>query len=366
MQSAINGVGQLLPRFFGWWLGELAALVPARLRRVMLQRTDVLCFAFAGQEIVIRRYVDDARTRIARIDLEGQDAAAQRAAVEAIVHSESTRRTSMVITLPAGNALHKRLDLPLAAESGLKDLLYFELDRQTPYRAEQVRYDYRIVSRDPETQRIVVELLVVPRDAVDRAVGLAAGWGLPVSAITVEGVDDPAQPEFDLAGERHDVGPSRVGGLFSGLLALSALALLGAAVYVPLDAQRRAADDAQRAVAEALNAAKEASALRDELDRTAEAGNFLLERKRNEPMVTAVLADLTRLFPDDTWLFELQIDGHQIRARGYTPSASSVLELVERGSAFRNAKFASPVTRIQNFDRDRFDLTFDLVREGGA
>lgn len=366
MQSAITGAGRLLPRFFGWWLGELAALVPARLRRAMTRRGDVLCFALSGREVAIARYADDARTRIARLDLEGEDAAAQRAAVEAIVHKEATRRTAMVITLPAANALHKRLDLPLAAESGLKDLLYFELDRQTPYRAEQVRYDYRVVTRDPAEQRIIVELLVVPRDVVDKAVDLAAGWGLPVSAITVEGIDDPAEPEFDLAGERRDVGPSRAGGLFSALLALSALTLLGAAIYLPLDAQRRAAEDADRAVAAALAAAKEASALRDELDRTAEAGNFLLERKRKEPMITAVLADLTRLFPDDTWLFELHIEGHQIRARGYTPSASSVLELVERGSAFRNAKFASPVTRIPNFDRDRFDLTFDLVREEGS
>lgn len=363
MQSAISGAGRLLPRFFGWWLGELASLVPAGLRRAMTRQGDVLCFAFSGPEVVITRYADGGRTRIARLDLVEQDAAAQRAAVDAIVRKEATRRTAMVMALPAANALHKRLNLPLAAETGLKDLLYFELDRQTPYRAEQVRYDYRVVARDPEEQRIMVELLVVPREAVDRAVDLATGWGLPVAAVTVDGIDNPAEPEFDLAGERRDAGPSRAGGVFSTLLAMSAAALLAAAVYIPLDAQRRAAEDARHAVEEALAAAKQASALRDELDRTAEAGNFLLERKRKEPMITAVLADLTRLFPDDTWLFELHIEGHQIRARGYTPSASSVLELVERGSTFRNAKFASPVTRIPNFDRDRFDLTFDLVRE---
>lgn len=366
MQSAITNAGQLVPRFFAWWLAELAALVPAGARRVFSRQGDALCFVLSGREVVIGRFADGAGTEIARLDLAGQDAVALRSSVDAIMRAEASRRTAIVIALPAARALHKRLDLPLAAESGLKDLLYFELDRQTPYRADQVRYDYRIVARDPAAQRVIVEMLVVPRDIVDRALDLAADWGLPVTAVTVEGIDDPVDPDFDLAGERRDVKPSRVGGLSVGILALSALALLGVAIHVPLDAQRQAAAEAERAVAEAMAAATEASALRDELDRTAEAGNFLLERKRNAPMVTAVLADLTRLFPDDTWLFELHIGESQVRARGYTPSASSVLELVERGSAFRNAKFASPVTRVPNFDKDRFDLTFDLVEEEGS
>lgn len=366
MKSTITDAGRLVPRFFGWWLGELAALVPARLRRAVLRQRDALCFTFAGRELVVGRFANGTASEIARLDLDALDTAAQRAAIEAIVRAEASRRTAIVLALPAGKALRKQLDLPLAAESGLKDLLYFELDRQTPYRAEMVRYDYRVVARDPAAQRIAVELLVVPRDAVDRAIDQATEWGLPVSAVTVDGVDDPADPEFDLAGDRHDLRPSRAGGFAFGLLAVAAAVLLAVAVYLPLDAQRRAAQDAERAVAEALAAAKAASALRDELDRTAEAGNFLLERKRSTPMITAVLADLTRLFPDDTWLFELHIEGKQVRARGYAPAASSVLELVERGSTFRNAKFASPVTRVPNFDHDRFDLTFDLVQEEGA
>lgn len=363
MQSSISNAGRLVPRFFDWWFGELATLVPSAMRHALSRKGDLLCFALAGREVVVGRFADGAGTELARIELDQQEPGALRMAVDAIMRAEATRHTSVVFVLPASRALHKTLDLPLAAESGLKDLLYFELDRQTPYQAEQVRYDYRVVSRDQETQRLTVEILVVPRDAVDQAVDLASQWGLTLSAVTVDGLDDPADPEFDLAGERREARPSRTGNLVVGLLGLTALLLLAIAIRIPLDAQEREALEAEKAVAEAMAAAKEASALRDELDRAAEAGNFLLNRKRRAPMVTAVLADLTRLFPDDTWLFELHIDDDQIRARGYTPSASSVLELVERGSAFRNARFASPVTRVPNFDRDRFDLTFELVPE---
>ena len=78
-------------------------------------------------------------------------------------------------------------------------------------------------------------------------------------------------------------------------------------------------------------------------------------------MMTAVLADLTTLLPDDTWLFELHVRGDSVRARGYTPAASTVLELVERGPAFHNASFSSPVTRVPGIEAERFDLSFELA-----
>ncbi len=364
MQIAVTDAGRLVSRFFAWWLGELASLVPRRVRKALAPKIDSLCFSIAGNEVTIVHYNNGNSSRIARLALDDQDLPAQRAAVEAILRAKATRRSEIVIALPADQALHKTLDLPLAAEAGIKDLLYFELDRQTPYRPDQVRYDYRIVARDAEAQRIHVEFIVVPKDIVDRLTDLAGDWGLTPSAVTVDGLDNLAAPEFDLAAERESGGPSRAGNVLAGALAIVALLLASVAVYLPLDAQRRAAEQADAAVTEATAAARTASALRDELDRAAEAGNFLLERKRATPMVTAVLADLTQLFPDDTWLFELHIEGDKIRARGYSPAASSVLELVERGSAFKNARFSSPVTRVPGIDRERFDLTFELAREG--
>ena len=49
----------------------------------------------------------------------------------------------------------------MAAEENLTQVIAFELDRQTPFRADQVRYDFRIVKRDP-----VAKLLHVDADTV--------------------------------------------------------------------------------------------------------------------------------------------------------------------------------------------------------
>lgn len=365
MQIALTDLGAVASRFLAWWVGELAALVPSRLRRAMATGRETLCIGISESEAVIARALDGRTEEIGRLALDGGDPAALRPMVDTILRAQPTGQAEIVFALPAEAVLRKTLDLPLAAEAGLKDLLYFELDRQTPYRPDQVRYSHRIVERNPASQKMRVELVVVPKPVVDRVTDIAAAWGLTPTAVTVAGADDPCDPAFNLAGDRSDrTRPDRAG-FFAGMFAVLAVVLLTAAVYIPLEAQRKAALTAEQALGETMESAKAASELRAELDRMAKAGNFLIEQKRDAPMMTAVLADLTRLFPDDTWLFELHIDETQVRARGYSPSASGILELVERGSGFGNARFTSPVTRVPGIDRERFDLTFDLLRSEG-
>ncbi len=364
MQRAISIAWSPIYRFLTWWFGELAALVPPRIRRAFAGSRDTLCFAFSDGQVVVSRAVDGGLAQLARVNLDGPDSGAiHRTEIQNILNTHAKRDSAIVITVPADQALCKTLDLPLAAAQGLRDLLYFELDRQTPYRAEDVRYDFRILDRDSAARRIKVELVVVPREAIDRVAGIAAEWGLKPMAVTVAGIDDPAEPQLDLARDADEPEPPLAGRLVGSMFGVAVVVLLAAAVYLPMESQRKAAEEAGRAVSAAMAGANEVAALREELDRMTKAARFLIERKRETPMVTMVLADLTRLFPEDTWLFELHVKGSKVRARGYSPAASAVLELLERGSRFRNARFTSPVTRVPGIDRERFDLSFEIAPE---
>jgi general secretion pathway protein L len=361
MRAAVAQAGGLGLRFLGWWLGELGTLVPGPLRRAFSGRTGALCFRVIGDELVASRVVDGEVEELLRLDV-SESAVDVRPAVARLLRTHARRSDDIVLELEPEQVLRKTLDLPLAAEEGLAELLWFELDRQTPYRPEQARYDYRIAARDMVRRRIKVELLVAPLKLAEQLEARAAQWGIEPTVLTVAGLDDPAAPSFNLSAKRAM--PSRGGRIGVALLALLAAGLLGAAVWIPLEAQRKAARDAEAAVEEARKAAFVAADLRDELERRAKAGSFLIRRKSEAPMVTAVLADLTRLLPDDTWLFELHIRDREVRARGYAPAASSILELIERGPVFEKARFTSPVTRVPGIDAERFDLTFELAGGG--
>src|SRR5688500_5743757 len=94
------------------------------------------------------------------------------------------------LLLPASQVLRRVLPLPAAAEPRLREVLAFELDRQTPFTADQVSYQGRVLSRDPAAQQLQVELWVLPRARLDaelRAIGPLADGLAGVDAVVPDG-----------------------------------------------------------------------------------------------------------------------------------------------------------------------------------
>jgi general secretion pathway protein L len=357
MKAEAAAVGGAIAGFLRWWLGELAALVPAPLRTVLSGEAAVVAIAIEGGDANFWRLARGARTALGSVDLT-TSAAAQRAAVAGFIRGRM-RRAAIVLALPAERVLRKTLDLPLAAEGDLADLLRFELDRQTPFSPEQARYDYRVTARDRQTGRMQVEMAVAPREAVEQAMSLAAGWGLEPDFVTAGG-DEVSDRTFDLSGRTP---PNGFGGraVLTGLLAVCVACLLAVAVALPLRWQAEAAAVAEQELAVARAAARETTDLREALGRRRQDQRFLFDRKLNKPMAVSMLANLTRLLPDDTYLFELRLQDGRMRVRGYAPSASPLLELFERHPRLGGARFESPVTRVPGIDKERFDLSAALI-----
>jgi len=362
MRSGVAVIGGTVAAFLRWWLRELARLVPASLRGAVSGEGDLLSVTIGADEATIARVARGTRQELGRIDLSA-GTAEQRAVIGRAVRGR-LRRAGVVVALTSGRVLRKTLDLPLAAEVELANLLRFELDRQTPFSPEQACYDYRVAARDKPSGRMKVEIAVAPRDEVERALALAADWGLTPDFVTAAG-DEESDRAFDLSGR---VSPNGFGGraVLTALLALVAAGLLAVAVALPLHRQATAAGEAEQALAAARTAAREATDLRDALVRRRQDARFLIDRKLNTPLTVAVVADLTRLLPDDIYLFELRLQDGRIRIRGYAPAASPLLELFEAHSRFGGARFESPVTRVPGIDKERFDLSVAFVAEGAS
>ncbi len=129
-----------LPRFFAWWGGELLALLPHRWRG---------CLAAAPSWYLLKPQGDDWQLHPAgRVDLPAQwnsqlDAADQQVAFADAVRGVDSEDLRVALCLRPDEVLRPRLTLPLAARDNLQQIGAFEMDRQTPFRAEQVHYDVR-------------------------------------------------------------------------------------------------------------------------------------------------------------------------------------------------------------------------------
>ncbi len=87
------------------------------------------------------------------------------------------------VAVPRSGALTLYIDLPDATEENLEEVLGYELDRHTPYTAEQAYFDFEVVERD--RGKIKVLLVVVPKKVLDGVLEVLSGTGVRPLSIEI-------------------------------------------------------------------------------------------------------------------------------------------------------------------------------------
>ncbi len=366
MAGVITEVGSAVLRLPSWWLGELRALMPKGLRRAFRGRPKWVVFDISGPDLVVSRGVGQSNREVGRVDL-GPDGAGQRKAIDRLVRKLDLGAATVVLRLPQGDVLRKPVDLPLAAEENLREVLSFEMDRQAPFKPGEFSFDYRIVRRDPETQRLQVELTVIPRSVVEAALERAAGWGVRPDVVDVAGDTGVETGALNLLPpERAQQVKVGAGGRFNFVLGLIALVLMGTVIYKLIERQSAVASIMAERVAAAKVEAEAVAALGEELERLVEEGRFLRRRKRQAIAATVVLEELTRVLPDHTWVYELHLNEGEMRLAGFSSAASEIIALIEGSELFREVAFRSPVTQDPRRGLERFNLSAQVAVAEGA
>lgn len=345
--------------FFRWWAGELAALVPGAVRRFFRARPDTVMVDISGPEVVVARCGEHHCEEIGRFPANAGDEEEASGAVREILKAAGAARHRTALRLSSTQALVKSLVLPMAAEGELRNILSHQIEEHTPFQAAEACFGYRVEARDRRAGQITVELTVVPRKIVDAALSRARRWGFDPDVVDIS-TDAPLGPPRINLIAGNGGGGANAWPKVNGLLAAVALALALAAIIIPLENAGLRADALLGEVAELRRASQQVLVLRRERDVLEKRVRFIADKKLKAPSALAILDELTRIIPKDTWLYELRINRPEIRISGYSPSASSLLGKINDSPMFKNPRFRSPVTRPGNIDKERFNLSFEL------
>jgi general secretion pathway protein L len=355
--------------FFRWWGGELAACLPTRLRERFgrTRQRLVVDISEVGARFIYQRGRESfplGEVSISLADLAGQRDAGQREAVARIVRKAGLRSAEVVLRVPREKVLRRLVDLPSAAAENLSEVLGFEMDRHTPFKADEVYFDYRFEGSDPERKRIKIDLVVVPRAVADQATRLVASWGIEPDQLS--GGDEPendAQP-FNLL----PPGAARTRGALSrrmiAVLAVLACVLLAVALYLPLKQKQEVLAAAEAQLAQVRAGAVQADTLKKRVDEMLERGRFVVGRKRSEHTTTELLDEVTRLLPDHTWVLKFGLRNGRLTLSGFSAKPSSLIGLLEQSDMLTEVRFSSPVTMDQKIGLERFNLTAALTKRG--
>jgi general secretion pathway protein L len=348
---------QKLAGFWRWWTDELGQIAPERFASLRgVARVPQL--ALDGEDLVLVEprgaAGSDARVALATLDPQRRGLA-----VRALLERAGESRGRARVSLSHDEALVRRVTMPAATEENLRQVLGFEMDRLTPFRAEDVYFDYRVISRDSAAGTLSALLAVARRDLVDARVESLRSLGLSVQGVTVRDDAAHAATPLDLLpseqrGERETARERMVKHSLMGAVVL----LLLVALLFPAWRTREAVIALHPLVGKAQADAQATDTLARDLERQVADYNFLLTKKQGTPPTLAYVEEVSRLLPDNTWLQQLEIKmagkTRELQIIGETAPPSRLLELLEQSTLLQNAAPRGAFTRGQTPNSERF------------
>ncbi|MFZ5465924.1 MAG: PilN domain-containing protein [Pseudomonadota bacterium] len=358
MQASRDAMG-VLRRFLRWWGGELKFLMSYPPLDKLFGGADRVIVDVDSDRVWITKCHAGQDTELGSFALAGGLSQEAQAELRRLVR----RGTEAVIRLPREQILCRDITLPLAAEPNLHEVLGFEMDRQTPFRASQVYYDHHVVERQGDEGRLKVQMMVVPQAALAPMVQTLEGLGLVPSMITVseEGASQCQVATINLLPESMRKRPPGAWGGVNRALLASAAVLAVAAAAMPLQRQFQVISELEGRI-EALRPDVAATqARRASIDSMREELGLFLEQKQQSPVIIDVVEEVSRLLPDDTWLVRLELQGRKLHLQGIAGEAPALISLLEGSPMFANVAFSSPVVRDPRFNRFQFNIDADVV-----
>lgn len=335
-----------------WWISGLLACLPGFLRRWFVATPTRLVFDILDGNALLLRKEGAENEELGRYYLQ---ALAESSLLEQLGKAKNKLK---VLRLPSGKVLAKTLTLPMAAETNLRQIIGFDLDRLTPFAPDKIYYDIHILSRHPETRRIQVRFVAVLRTVVNGYLECLAEINVVPDAVEAAG-----EADINLLPVERQPQPSRLIQRTQWALVGLCLLLTAAAFAVPLLQQRQLVIELMPKVATVQKQAEAVIALRDELDQALASSHFLIEKHQQRAAALDIINELTSLLPDGTWVEHLIIKEGEIQIRGQSQEASALIALVEGSTYFSNATFRSPVIADRRTGRDRFFLSALIAKE---
>ena len=339
----------MIELFLAWWAQHLLAWLPARLRGAGRQPDALIAEMLpeGGVSLLARR-----GGRETALGSFGPGAAGEAALQDTL----GSRRGPLVLRPPPGVLLQRPVELPLAAERELGQVLRYEMDRLTPFALDEVHWGWAVERRDRIRGRVHVLLLVAPKAALAPVLAVLRRAGASPEALETAGAVPHAIP-LDPGRPGQERWRRRV----LAVAAAGCAVLAVVAVGLPFVQQSLAMGTVDRRIKALRPQVDQAQALRRRIASGAAGADVLATQRAATGDAMAVLATVTDVLPDDTYLAELTVHGRVLTFSGQSGAAARLISALSANPALRDPAFIAPVTRNETAKADQFSIRAELA-----
>lgn len=344
----------MLAGLIPWWKEQMLDLVPARFRtagQASRRVLTVVADASGMRAVELFEQGKSGRTSLGRYELSGT------ALRDVLARLPKARRKSAVLQVSPDLLLQREVELPLAAERDLKRVVAYEMDRLTPFRADEVLWTCVAGRRDTARSRLHVCVTVIPSVRMQPFLAALKLVGLRPVRIEAEGATTGRRAIPLGAEPTHD---TRLGARIDAcaLAVCGGLAVAAAALPFVLQSVAWSGIDAE---IEAMRPrVVEAERLRTSIASSATTADAIATARNQVSTPLQAIALLTDALPDDTYLTTLSARHRKLIIGGRSMAAARLIGAMAAHPMLQNPTFTGPVIRDETSGGETFSIRADL------
>lgn len=345
--------------FWSWWIREIIPLLPASIVNSLYYRKGWLIVEPAGDSLAL---FYQSRTESTALGLFDRSDEAKSRLKTLLDQQVMVASADVLIRIPEALGMQKLLTLPEAAGANIQQVLGYELDRYTPFKADQVYYDILRLGK-PVNGQLKLALLLVQKPVLDALNDQVAALGLkPTYAdyVLAPLTHTPVKERYNLLPADLRQGRSQTSRIimFAGIAFTTSLLLttLGAPLWMAYQGIDKLKTHVRIVEKQALSIEE----TKRGIDYLYQATNKLIAKKNHAPMLVDTINTISKLLKDDTWVSQVKYSNGNLELLGESVNASDILATLEKTNYFKNARFISPVTQDQSTGKERFQLSTEI------
>jgi general secretion pathway protein L len=348
----------LAERAWRWWLSEFLALLPrAYLKRLASSRSRLL---LRPRDAITEVAVMAGDSRLLQDAIAYPDASEEALSRLRTVIDGATKgkRFDVIGLIPEAQSLVRPLTLPRAAKAHLEDTVRYQIGRFSPFKLDNTHYDIKQFSGDRSTNDIQLKLTIVSKASVTELEERSANFGFLVDRFAIEAADGGAIET--LAFKSEWTARAKVP-LEAKILLAAAFILAASLLLVPIVSKWKAAEVLESEISVLKPKAEQVVKLRSERDKMIALRAQVIGLKKAALPPVAILSELSELLDDQTFLFDLRMEGAVVTMIGVSSDASKLAHRLGAVEGFKSVKFSGPVLRDPQSARDRFTLVLEMA-----
>ena len=353
MRERLEVMARLASQFLRWWIAELQSCANDAVEFFAPHWRRALTIYVEANRLLILDQNSDTPTTVLEIACEGSIANLPQlipAPLAAAV--EQSRRVRVVISMES--AYLQQLRLPLAALPHLDSAIAIQLPKLLPLESAQLLTHFKVAATDATKGTVNVDLAALRRADIDPLLKRLRAWSLRVTSLHL-GQTPGGEYRFEFES----------GGTTSRQLSLRRTdrILVGAAATLGFACASIAATESYRS-----QAALDHEKMQTHLPATAALARrqqmlarfdplSALSQLERAPPAAALLAEVTKMIPQSTWLTTFELKDHALRIVGLSPNSADVVKLLSSSAFLNEVQLRSSMSVGVGTGLDRFEIT---------